>query len=91
MYQTIKEVDEETITKENMTFLTSYCTTSIPYDNVEGIGEITNSLILEAEVTNNIKIIGQFKDDSVYLLSDANIYFNTNCQKLLWVMKAQYM
>ena len=40
-------------------------------DNVEDIGEINNSLIIESEVTKFNKTIGQLKGDSVYLLSDA--------------------
>ena len=40
-------------------------------DNVEDIGEINNSLIIESEVTKFNKTIGQLKGNSVYLLSDA--------------------
>ena len=51
MYETVKEVDEEKITKENITLFARDHTTSIQYDKVEYIGEINNSLIIEAGVT----------------------------------------
>ena len=40
MFETIKEVDEETVTKENITLSKRDHTTSIQSDNVEYIGEI---------------------------------------------------
>ena len=38
MYETIKEFDEEKITKENITPLTRDHTNSLQFDNAEGIG-----------------------------------------------------
>ena len=46
MYETIKEVYEETIIKEHITLLTKDNTTSIQSDNVEDIGKINNSLMI---------------------------------------------
>ena len=46
MYETVKEVDEETITKENITLLKKDHTNSLQYDNVEDIGDINNSLMI---------------------------------------------
>ena len=34
MHETIKEIDEETVTKENITLLTRDRTNSLQYDNV---------------------------------------------------------
>ena len=45
--------------------------TSLQSDNVENIGEKNNLLMIEAELKNNNKTIGQLKDDSVYLLNYA--------------------
>ena len=55
MYENVKEVDEETIIKGNITSLTRYNTTSLHSDNFEDIGAINTSLIIEAGVTKTIK------------------------------------
>ena len=49
--------------------LTRDNTTSLQYDNVEYIGEINNSPMIEVGVTKN-KNNGQLKYDSTYLLND---------------------
>ena len=45
-----------TTTRENTKFLERDNTTSLQYDNVEDIGEINNSLMIEAEVKKTIKL-----------------------------------
>ena len=51
MYETVKEVDEEIIMKENITSFSRDNISSLQADNVENIGEINNLLIIEAGVT----------------------------------------
>ena len=68
MHETVKEVDEETVTKENVTYFTRYDSTSLQYDNVEDIGEINKLLMIEVELTKNDKTIVKLKDNSLYLL-----------------------
>ena len=46
-----KEIGEEKTKKKNITLLTRGNTTSLQFDHVEDIGEINNSLIIEAGVT----------------------------------------
>ena len=58
MFETLKEADEETVTEENIIPLTRYHNTSIQSDNVDYIGEMKNSLMLESEVP-----IEKFVDD----------------------------
>ena len=53
MYETVKEVDEEKITKKKIMSLTSDNTNSLQSCSVEDIGEINSSLIIEAELTKN--------------------------------------
>ena len=53
MYETVKEVDEEIIMKENITSFSRDNISSLQADNVENIGEINNLLIIEAGVTKN--------------------------------------
>ena len=55
MYETVKEVYEEKIRKENIKSLIRDNTTSPQSDNVEDIGEINNSIMIEARVTKKIK------------------------------------
>ena len=55
MFETVKELGGETVTKENITSPTRYHTISLQSDNVEDIGWIIYSLIIEAEVTKNNK------------------------------------
>ena len=61
MYETVKEVDEETITKKNIMPLTKDNTNSIQYDNVEDRDEINNSQIVEAVLTKNNKKLVNLK------------------------------
>ena len=75
MYETVKEVDEETITKKNITLLTRDNTNLPQFDNVENIGENNNSIMIEAGVTKKLKKKGQLKDYYVYLLNNANYIF----------------
>ena len=42
MFETVKEVDEDTVTKENIKLLTRDHTTSLQSDNVDNICEINN-------------------------------------------------
>ena len=51
MHETVKAVDQEKIIKENIKSLTRDNKTLLQYDNVEDIGEIKNSLMIEAGVT----------------------------------------
>ena len=53
MYEAVKEVNEETITKENIMLFTRDNTTSLQSDNVEDIGEIKNLRMIEAGVTKH--------------------------------------
>ena len=55
MYETVKEVYEEKIRKENIKSLIRDNTTSPQSDNVEDICEINNSIMIEARVTKKIK------------------------------------
>ena len=48
MYETLKEVDLETITKENITSLKRDHTTSLWSDNVDDTGKINNAPMIEA-------------------------------------------
>ena len=69
MHETVKEVDEETVTKESIAQFTRDHSTSIQSDNVEDIGEINNFLMIESEITNNNKTVGQLKDGFVCILN----------------------
>ena len=51
MYETVEEVYKDKIIKENITSLTRDITTSPQDDNVEGISEINNSLMIESGAT----------------------------------------
>ena len=82
MYETVKEVYKETITKGNITQLMWDNTTSLQFDNVEDICEIKNPLMIEAGVTKNNKQIKKFKDYSVYPLNIAIKICKTNLQKI---------
>ena len=60
MYETVNEVDEETIIEENIVLLTRDYTTSLQYYNFQDIVKINNSLMIEAGVTktlDNLKMI----------------------------------
>ena len=48
MHETVKEVDEYTVTKGNIKPLKSYHSTSLQSDHVEDIGENNNFLMIEA-------------------------------------------
>ena len=54
MYETVKEVEEETIIEENIMSLTRDNTTSLQDENVEYIGKINNSLMIKEGVTKKL-------------------------------------
>ena len=70
IYEDLKEVDEETVTKENILLLTTDHTTSPQHDNVHNIGEIHNLIFIEAEITKINKTGGQLKYNSGYLFKN---------------------
>ena len=51
MFEIVKEVDEETVTKENYFFLTRETTDSLLPGNVEYSDKINISLMIEGDVT----------------------------------------
>ena len=51
MFETVKEVDYNIVTKENNLFLTREPTASLLSGNVEYSYEINHSLIIEGDVT----------------------------------------
>ena len=53
MFETVKEVYEETVTKENNILLTRKHNASFLSGNFEYLDEIDISLIIEADVTKN--------------------------------------
>ena len=55
VHETVKEVYEGTVTKENFTQFTRDHITSLESENVENIFEINNYLVIEAELTKTIK------------------------------------
>ena len=69
--------------------LTRDNTTSTQSDNVEDIGKINNSLMIEAGVK---KMIGQLKDDFVYLLNDAQDFLQDKLLEFfLWMIITGWM
>ena len=69
MFETFKEVDEETIIKEHITPLSKDETTSLQNNNFEDLGDINDLLKIKAVVTKIFKNV-QFKDNNVYLFND---------------------
>ena len=61
MFETVKEFDEEKVTKEKNVLLKMEPTSSLLSMNVEHSDEINASLMIESDVTK--KIIGKLKDD----------------------------
>ena len=86
MYETVKEVGEETIKNKNITLLSRDHNTSLQSDNVQDIGDINNELIIEEEVTKKYTTIGQLKDDSVYLQKNAKHILHEIPLGILWMM-----
>ena len=76
MVETVKEVDEETVTKENNILLTREPTASLLSNNVEYSDKIDTSLMIEADETKNKNTIGQLKDDYVFLFNDVGSTFH---------------
>ena len=76
MCDNVREVDEETIIKEDVKWLTSNNITLLQSDNIEDIAEINNSVIIEAGVTK--KRIRKLKNYYVYLLNYARYIFQEN-------------
>ena len=67
MTETVNDVDEKTIVKEHINLLSRNNTTSLQADNVEGIGEINDLLMIEAGVTKINKPMDNWKIiNSVY-------------------------
>ena len=69
MFETVKEVDEETIIKEHITPLSKDETTSLQNNNFEDLGDINDLIKIKAVVTKIFKNV-QFKDNNVYLFND---------------------
>ena len=82
IFETVKEVDEETVTKQDNISLSKDPTSSLLSGNVQYSYEINNSLIIEGYVTK--KSIGRLKDDSVILLNDVEVLCMKNRQKNIW-------
>ena len=72
MLETVKEVDEKTVTKENNILLTREPTASLLSGSLEYLDEMETLLMIEAEVTPTQKIV-KLKDDSVFLFKYAKI------------------
>ena len=53
MFETLNEVDEETVTKEKNVLLTREPTESLLSVNIDYLDEIDTSLMIEAHVTKN--------------------------------------
>ena len=51
MFETVKEVDEETVTKENNSYLTRESNDTPLSGNIEYLDEIDTLLMIEADVT----------------------------------------
>ena len=76
MLENVKEVDDETATKENNMLVTREPTDSLISGNVENLSEINIFLMIEASATKNKDTIGKLKDDSVFLFYHAESSFH---------------
>ena len=78
MFQTVKGVDEETVTKYNNIPLTREPTDSPLLDNFEYSDDIDTLLIIEADAEKKSKIIAQLKDSSLFLVNyvESNLHYN---------------
>ena len=72
MFETVKEVDEEKVAKENNILLTREPTDSLLLGSVEYSYGMNHSLAIEGYVKKN-KFIVQWKDYSVLLLNEVEI------------------
>ena len=75
MFETVKEVEEEKVTKENNIYLTRDPTASLISCNVEYLDEIDASLMIEADATKDKESIRKLKDDSMFILNDLESTF----------------
>ena len=69
MFDTVKLVGEETVTKESNIMLTRNPTDSFLSGNVDDSYEMNHLLLIEGDVTKNKESIGKLKDDSLFLLN----------------------
>ena len=82
MFETVKEVYKETVTKENNIFFTRYPTASILLGNFGYFDEIYTLLMIEEDVTKKPKTIGKLKNGSMFLLNDEkNILYDKLIEK----------
>ena len=68
MFETVKEVYDETIIKEQIVSLSQNKTTSHQADNVKDIYNINTLLMIEAGVPKKCKM-GHLKEDNIYLMN----------------------
>ena len=76
MFETVKGVCEETITKEKNISLTRDTTASLLSGNVEYSDSMNYSVMIEVYLRKNKGSIGQLKDDSVFLLNEVESNFH---------------
>ena len=75
MFETVKEVDESTITKEKNILLTREPTDSLLLGDVEYSDEMNHSLLIEGDVRKNKEPIGKLNYDSLFLLNEVKSTF----------------
>ena len=84
MFETVKEFDEETDTKEKNSLFT-WEPNNLPLSVIVYYSyEINNSLMIKGDETKNNKSIGQFKDDFLFLLNYAESTFHDKPIKNIW-------
>ena len=90
MYDTVEECGEQTIIKGKITTLTSDNTTSLQSDNVQNIGEISNSITIEAVVSSKTKL-DNLKIIMYIYLNIRRIFCKTKFLRMLCMMKTGLM
>ena len=70
IFETVREVDYETVTKDNNISLKKEPTSSLLSGNVDYSDESNNSLMIAWDVTKTKEYIGQLKYGFVFLLND---------------------
>ena len=73
IFETVKEVDWEIVTKDNNNWLTRNTTDLLLSVDFHYSDEMKISLIIEGDVTENKEYILQLKDDCVFLLNNVKI------------------
>ena len=73
MFETEKEVDDDTVTKKSNISLKIEPTASLLSGNIEYSDRMNHSLMIEVDVTKIKESIRQSKDDSMSLLNDVEI------------------